>query len=259
MQPHKPESELAQQDDRCREVALQAIERVKFVLDDKQHFTRISRESAKEERDAARQLKEDAYAALVGHCVDGGHVWTAKGAGLQCKGCRCRANMYVSHEQLLRFRSEACSCGVPVSKGVRKKLPSAKLPSAKLTRFSRCLLAPIRTMGGRVLELKKNYLVCAGCGQMILRRSSVDKLSIFIRNRCWNEARQPPPQWQGHLTHDLWRKGSKVTFLKCGSQALSGENGFATSAKLKKQCARRGTQMELPAVFKWKEAVEVDF
>ena len=44
-----------------RAVALRAIERVKFILDDKCHFTRQARESAKDKRESAavRQRKSE--------------------------------------------------------------------------------------------------------------------------------------------------------------------------------------------------------
>lgn len=100
MQPTELELELQQQDAKYKAVALEAIARVKHVRDDGTHFTRQARESAKDKRDSARQRQRSAYEALLSTPVERGHTWVAKGSGLQCKGCNCRANMHVSFEQL---------------------------------------------------------------------------------------------------------------------------------------------------------------
>ena len=78
MKPTDLESELAQQDAKYQAVARHAIERVKFILDDKSHFTRQHRETAKEKREAARQRKRDAYVSLLGPaCLGCERCWFA--------------------------------------------------------------------------------------------------------------------------------------------------------------------------------------
>lgn len=52
------ERDFANQDVKYKEVAKAAIERVKTMLNDKHHYTRITKETAKEKRDAARQRKK---------------------------------------------------------------------------------------------------------------------------------------------------------------------------------------------------------
>ena len=92
------------------------------------------------------------------------------------------------------------------------------------------------------LELRKNYVACKCCGQMTLRHSSLDKLSLFVRRTCWNEEWNPPLQWQGQLSHKLWRKGNKVACTFCGGNALCSEQGFLARARLKKCCRQKGVQ-----------------
>ena len=156
--------------------------------------------------------------------VDGGHQWTTKGSGLQCTGCQCRANMHVKYEQLLQYRTEACPlAGTPLPKG-----GAVTEGSTKADVLQQMLDGSLPDSGGHELEIKKNYVTWR-CGQMILRHSSINKLSIFARKVCWNEEWHPPLTWQGHLAHKLWRKGNKVVCTQCGGHcgghALCSEQG----------------------------------
>ena len=151
----------------------------------------------------------------------------------------------------MQYRSEQCPlAGVKAPKGGAEETPITK--SAIVQQM---LEGAFPKQEAHALEIKKNYLCCSACGQMVLRHSSIDKLTLCVRRKCWNESFRPPWQWQGHLTHELWRRGNKVSCLRCGGQALCSEHGDAASSKLKKSCCQTGEQL---ALFRRHE-VEADF
>lgn len=147
MQPTELEIELQQQGAKYKAAALEAIARVKHVLDDKSYFTRQARESAKYKRDSATQQKRSAYEALMSTPVE-------KGSGLQCKGRNCRANMHVTFEQMQVLRAEVCSlAGASPPKGGAEKEAVSK---ADL--LQQMLSGSFPDHGGHELELRKNYV-----------------------------------------------------------------------------------------------------
>lgn len=79
------------------------------------------------------------------------------------------------YEQLLQYRTEACPLvGKPLPKG-----GSEAEGGSKADMIQQLLNGSFPDFGGHDLEIKKNYVACKRCGQMILRHSSMDKLAIF--------------------------------------------------------------------------------
>ena len=99
LQPTSQEEELVQQDEKYKRIAPQAIQRVRYLLEEKQHFLHAARESGKLKREEAREKKKEAYRKLSVPTHPNQHVWEPKGRGLKCKHCKAGVTMHCKKQQ----------------------------------------------------------------------------------------------------------------------------------------------------------------
>ena len=85
------------------------------------------------------------------------------------------------------------------------------------------------------LEETTGYLRCVKCGTSIHKRSNETTFHSFLTSSCLD---QPyPHSHEGHQSHALWQKGSKVTCTQCGlSLHLDGQQRVILTASIKRPC-----------------------
>lgn len=110
-------------------------------------------------------------------------------------------------------------------------------------------------MGQRKFLIQNAYIVCQQCGGRILRRAALDKLKTLALTECWNASWPVPQGWQGHVTHQMWRKGQQVACINCKARANAGDQTWTPSRALRLRCGGiEPEQQTLPQIFKAKNA-----
>ena len=106
-QPHEVEQELQEQDQRYKQFAPMAAERIRFLLETRDHFMHGQKASGKELRQKARDEKKGLYLEIgvTGH--EGGHQWTPKGRGLECRHCKKQIHQQMPMATLKEAKSPA--------------------------------------------------------------------------------------------------------------------------------------------------------
>ena len=128
---------------------------------------------------------------------------------------------------------------------------SEAAPESKATMVQQMLSGTLPEMAAHTFTLQTNYLVCSSCNLRALRNSAKDKLPLIASQPCWNQAWQPDASWQGHSTHDLWRRGGRVFCCKCQAHGVAqGGETWKPSRAITKRCGGEGGQQRLPDIFK---------
>lgn len=109
-------------------------------------------------------------------------------------------------------------------------------------------------MGNHSFMIHNLYMVCQGCGCRLLKNAAKEKLVALAETQCWNEAWAPPSGWQGHATHQMWRRAKLVSCIGCKARAVATEKGWMASKTLKTRCGGAAEALTLPACFKAKTA-----
>ena len=244
MQPLEQEKELLEQDQRYKRIAPLAIQRIKHLLSDKQHFLHEARETGKQKRVEARTNKQNALTSLTHNAGQGSHTWVAKGKGVQCATCKKRLTMHSKHQDILAGKTEQCA-DTPQPPLVGGETAS-QTKSALLQEMIR---GQIPNMAPHEFEEAKNYISCVKCHAQLLKNSSREKLLELATMPCWNQL-WSPEGWQGHPSHRMWRRGGKLWCQACKAHALV--HPFRTSKALKGPCSQQTGQKQLPICFRQK-------
>lgn len=112
LRPHAEETLLKHQDEKYRRVATQAIQRIHYILDTKDHFTHQEREKGKVLRNQTQEQKRSLYASLEQLKGEGSHRWQTKGRALQRSQCLKRVTLHTKLEVLKQVQQEKCQ-GAP--------------------------------------------------------------------------------------------------------------------------------------------------
>ena len=101
------EQELQEQDQRYGQYAPLAAARIRFLLETQDHFLHGQKATGKEQRQKAREEKKHLYLEIgvTGH--EGGHQWTSKGRGLQCRNCKKQIHQRMPMAMLKTAKDEA--------------------------------------------------------------------------------------------------------------------------------------------------------
>ena len=181
-QPREQEQELALQDKKYQRIAPLAIQRVKYLLEDKSHFLHDAREQGKEKRTQAREHKRELYNSLSGQTRPDGHNWQPKGISQQCTLCKARLTMHSSTQDIEAGRTGICpqATSPPIIGGQASLSDKSQLIQSMVDG-----LAP--NMAPHQFVVQKHYIVCARCGQRLLKNSSKGKLTELSLTACWND------------------------------------------------------------------------
>lgn len=250
LRPHAAETELKQQDLKYKRVAPQAIQRICFLMDNKEHFMNQEREKGKVLRNQTQEQKRREYEALQDEEGEGKHQWTMKGRAKQCSLCFKKVTLHNTLAELQAFRQERCQ-GNPTS--LVGGQVSANMPNKKGI-ITEIIEGKYEGMGNHAFEIQNQYMVCQACGVRMLKHSATDKVIDMAQQKCWNETTTPPPAWQGHPTHTMWRRSKTVSCTKCKARAVAKGATWMESKALKQRCGEPQAQVTLPACFKAKTA-----
>ena len=248
LQPTSQEEELVQQDEKYKRIAPQAIQRVRYLLEDKQHFLHAARESGKLKREETREKKKEAYRKLSVPNHPNNHVWERKGRGLKCKQCKAGVTM---HNKLTDLKEAATEiCPKAADPGV---IGGNSGSSDKATLIEQMLSGTCAGMSDHSFSLQKHYIVCGRCNQRLLRNSAKEKLQDLATAPCWDSEWPIPAVWAGHATHQMWRKGGKIFCRRCKAHVMQKDGRPQASKHLTKACTQ-GHTTQLPLCFRPKDA-----
>ena len=113
------EQEFQEQDQRYKQYAPMAAERVRFLFEAQDHFMHGHKASGKELRQKARDDKKALYLEIGVTGKEGGHQWAPKGRGLQCQHCKKQIHQRLPMAQLKEAKEEKreVAVGVPITGG----------------------------------------------------------------------------------------------------------------------------------------------
>ena len=244
MKPVREEEELWIIDQRYYKIAAKAIERIKFLLETKDHYLNKARETGKENRQKAKEKKHQLFLAIGSNQVESKHLWVSKGRALICQGCQKRITQHLTVEALQKIQAEDCPSVMKLNlQGGQPEVTQTKQELVKSL-----VDGTHPSMADHKFVLQTNYVVCTRCSGRILRNAAREKIESLAVSSCWDVEWLPEGGWQGHSSHKLWRKGGKVTCLTCGGHAIRTQSGFSASKALQKAC-KENQQSRLPAIF----------
>ena len=123
--------------------------------------------------------------------------------------------------------------------------PEAPGPSKKLTRLQviRNILQDQEkqppAQAQHQLEETTGYLRCIKCGTSIHKRTNEQAFTDYINSPCLDGPFEA--QHGGHHTHQLWRKGNRISCKQCGIQLhLDSNQRIILTASLLKECKGAG-------------------
>ena len=188
------EQELQEQDQRYGQYAPMAAARIRFLLETQDHFLHGQKATGKEQRQKAREEKKHLYLEIgvTGH--EGGHQWTSKGRGLQCRNCKKQIHQRMPMAVLKTAKDEACevASGIPLTAG--------EAPQESKQDYITRILAE-NSVDGHLFTLQANYIVCQKCSARVLRNSAREKIQQLHEGPCWYGPWQPHPRWTGSPPH----------------------------------------------------------
>ena len=224
--------------------------RIKCLMETKEHLLNQTREQGKANRQKARDKKAQLFLDIGNQVAEKGHSWEACPRGLQCKSCKKRITKHCKYEELIRIKAEECEVAseMPIKGGN----DAVQLTKAGL--LQSLLNKELPGMAPHNFVLQTNYLVCHSCNARSLRHASRDKLISLAQAPCWDQVWTPGPQWEGHASHMMWRKGGKLYCNVCKAHGMPDGNGFRASRSLKKPCGQPMQQTTLPTCFRAKTA-----
>lgn len=226
-------------------MALQAIKRIRYILDTKEHFTHQEREKGNVLQNQMHEQKRAMYDSLSQSTNEGGHLWQGKGRAFQCTQCLKRVTMHTKLADRQQTKQEHCP-GTPVP------LVGGQMVPADLTKqetVKQILEGSFQDMGQHYFEFQKSYMVCKQCGGRLQ-----EKLITLAKTECWNRAWVVPAGWQGHGSHQMSRKGHMVICKGCHARAIQQDGEWKASRALKQVCGENEVKITLPQCFKAKTA-----
>ena len=238
------EEYLAKQDQKAKRVYSAAIQRVKAIVDDKSHFGNQKDMSGPEKRGLTRQRKSDLLRNLP-LAAGTGHRWHQHKRGYKCERCEKFVTMQSPYTELLQLHQEPCEARpVAVSKGGKAGTRDQLLEGFLKEQGEE------KQPGKHFWSIGAHYLKCEQCGINILKRSKMEALEKFMAQDCINHAWQPTPEWRGHRTHAMWRKGNTLQCSRCNGKAQQKDGTYSASSRLTGPCTQDEAQPSVRSFFK---------
>ena len=221
---------LAKQDQKAKLVYSAAIQRVKAIVDDKNHFGNQKDMSGPEKRGLTRKRKSDLLRNLP-LAAGTGHRWHQHKRGYKCERCDKFVTMQSPYTELLQLHQGPCEARpAAVSKG-GKGVTRDQLLDGFLEAQGESMQE-----GKHFWSIGAHYIKCDQCGINLLKRSKMEALEKFMAQDCINHAWQPSPEWKGHRTNAMWRKGNTLQCSKCNGKAQQKDGTYLASSKLVGPC-----------------------
>lgn len=171
LQPVSRETELQNQDAKCKRVASLPIQRIRRILEDNAHFMHETREKGKEKRNQAREHKREPYNQLTKLVRPDSHDWhwQPKGKSVQCQNCKVRLTMHSKPHTITNGQQEAC----PMASGV--VLVGGHPPAQdKAAILQQMVDGSLTGMDARNFQVQTNYVVCLRCRPRSAKEKLVD-------------------------------------------------------------------------------------
>lgn len=154
-------------------------------MENKTHFLHQTREKGKERRrKQACDGKRECCQNLTKQPQPGGHAWITKGQSAQCQQRKKRLTARSKMEDLQQGQRPCPMASQPTFKGGSESTPDSKASILK------------HMVDGTLAGMEP------------------------VMAKCWNEEWKASPDWQGHPTHRLWRKGGRVFCQQRKSYAI---------------------------------------
>ena len=215
-----------------------AIERLAKIYKDKDHY--LHQKPDRHQGKHTKQYKKQ----LIGRCnkpwLTPLHRWAPHRSGYQCGACGIRVHQALTVVVIEERLQEPCpqlsieeNIAEPASPHV--PMPKKKTRQQVIQQLLQQQQAQAVEQTQHELEETTGYLRCVKCGTSIHKRSNETTFQSFLTSSCLD---QPcPHSHDGHQSHALWQKGSKVTCTQCGlSLHLDGQQRVILTASIKRPC-----------------------
>ena len=225
-------------DDDTKLIYTHALERLTKIYKDKEHY--LHQKPDRHQGKHTKQYKKQ----LIGRCtkpwITPLHRWTPHRSGHQCGACGIRVHQALKVAVIEDRLQEPCPQlsieeNLPEPASPHLPLPKKKTRQQVIQQLLQPQQAQAVAPTQHELEETAGYLRCVKCGTSIHKRSNEPTFQSFVTGSCLD---QPyPHQHEGHLSHALWQKGSKVTCTHCGlSLHLDGQQRVILTASIKRPC-----------------------
>ena len=251
-QPKVEEAILQEQDKKYQKIAPLAVQRIRYILDTKDHFTHQARETGKTLRSQTQEQKKQAYNALTAEQAPGTHSWVTKGRGKQCTLCLKRLTLHSKLPDIIQAGQERCAGNPGSTLGGADHMQQDTETKSQM--IQQILDGTLPEAGGHLFKQQGSYLVCQLCGTRTLRNTAKEKIKAMAVEPCINQAWQPDQPCGGHATHRMWRKAKGLRCQACRAQAMWQKDKWVPSKTLKAPCGEKADTTQLPLLFKAKTA-----
>ena len=180
----KPESEeegLRLTDHRYGRVALLAIQRIRHLLETKDHYLHQAKESGKKNRQEAKARKDQLFLDIGNSQGSHKHKWLPRPRGLQCQWRNKRITKHLKVEALQMIHEEDCpgQASVELTGGAQAKTQT------KTELIQSLLQGTHPQMTEHQFVMQTNYIVCARCSMRLERnlRSWCSRLAGTVNGR----------------------------------------------------------------------------
>ena len=230
LRPKATEAFLKEQDVHIEKIYKEAAKRVQLLLEDRSHFFHSKEEKAQDKRVKMRWKKKDFFNQLPSFAPEQGHKWVADKVAYKCQKCSTRVTVQTPFEQLKRVAEETCTEEQPSAGG-------ATVGGKKPTRDEvlKDIVQRPWQEGQHEWQVHGHYLKCMQCGAHCLKRCNQAELQRTLEQVCYNGP-YIPDEWQGHPTHQLWRRGASLACEKCQAKAKKQQGKFIETTKLLAAC-----------------------
>ena len=226
-----------------------AAERLSKIFADKEHY--IHQKAPKHQGKNTKQYKKQLGAQCQRPWQSPQHRWTTHRSGYQCGVCGLRIHQALTVQTIEDRLQQACPQLTLEAKQVEQPSPHQALPK-KLTRVQviHQLLAK-RHSEQHQFEETTGYLRCGKCGCSVHKRINEAAFTAFLQSPCLDRAHGQPRD--AHSSHQLWRKGDKVSCKQCGLVLhLDGQQRVILTGASRRSCkgaATKGSPL-LPELFR---------
>ena len=220
-----------------------AINRLAVIFNSKDHY--IHQKANRHQGKHTKQYKKQLIAQCKHSWQAPSHRWMAHRSGYQCGACGVRVHQGLTVQALEEHLHAECpqlslEDRLPEPEQPHQPLPRKQTRQQVIKQILQQQHEQPPPQQQHIFEETTGYLRCVKCGANVHKRSNEQLFQAFVQGQCVDQPYTAPHE--GHRSHALWQKGTKVTCTQCGlSLHLDAHQRLILTAAVKKPCKGAGT------------------
>ena len=240
MQPWQPGRGQRVLDEDHKLIYTHAISRLATVFNSKDHY--IHQKPNRHQGKHTKQYKKQLIAKCKTPWQAPSHRWVPHRSGYQCGACGVRVHQALTVQVLEEHHNADCpqlSIEEPEPDSPHQPMPKKQTRQQVIKKLLQQQQEEAPPKHQHEFDETAGYLRCVKCGANVHKRSNEQLFQAFVQGQCLD---QPyTATHEGHTSHALRQKGSKVTCTQCGlSLHLDAQQRLILTGAIKKPCKGSG-------------------